>query len=104
MPGTLNGIGTWYHGEANAHVRTGRCEGCGALAELRSYDTTLWLVFLFVPVYPEAFERLWDLGATWGIMWLGVPIEEIISASATMLFAGPFLRACSLPRRSSDRP
>lgn len=52
MPNVVNGIGTWYWGKRNIRVRRDVCAMCSRPADLRSYDTTLYFVFLFVPVLP----------------------------------------------------
>src|SRR5687768_16044842 len=52
MPQTVNGIGTWYHGKNNRHTRRASCEFCGHFGDLASYDTTLFVVVLYVPIIP----------------------------------------------------
>jgi len=58
MPTVINGIGTWYYGKRRIHTRKGTCEFCGSLAELTSYDTTLFFVVFFVPVIPLTRKRI----------------------------------------------
>lgn len=52
MPYTLNGFGTWYWGKTNIHRRNAACEFCNNYGELASYDTTLYVVALFIPLVP----------------------------------------------------
>jgi len=58
-----------------------------------------WVLYwaLFARLFPGVFEALWKLEQTWGVAWLGVPIEEVLWAGFTMLFAGTVLRA-SVPK------
>ena len=58
MPGVINGIGTWYYGRRNVHVGRARCENCGRVATISSYDTTLYFVVLFVPLLPLGGRRV----------------------------------------------
>ncbi len=60
MPSTINGIGTWYYGQRNRFQRRGTCDQCGATADLKSYDTTLYFVFFFVPLVPIGGKRVLD--------------------------------------------
>mgnify|MGYP000867444687 CR=1 FL=1 len=60
MPHVINGVGTWYHGKRNQVVRRGVCDSCGRVADLRSYDTTLFFVVLFVPLIPLARKHIID--------------------------------------------
>ncbi len=60
MPATLNGIGTRYSGERNTQVRNGYCKSCNRYASLRSYDTTLFFVILFIPIIPLGKKRIID--------------------------------------------
>jgi tetratricopeptide (TPR) repeat protein len=60
MPSTINGIGTWYYGQRNRFQRRGTCEHCGATADLKSYDTTLYFVFLHIPLVPISSKRVLD--------------------------------------------
>ena len=60
MPHVINGIGTWYYGRRNLVVRQGRCGSCGAETRLSSYDTTLFLVVVFIPVIPLGRKRILD--------------------------------------------
>lgn len=52
-----------------------------------------YLLFMF-PLFPGLIQALWNLYPTFGIMVLGVPIEEILWAFITPLFAGPVYRIC----------
>src|SRR2546423_9699551 len=60
MPGTVNGIGTWYWGKTNIITRNDRCEFCGQYRQLISYDTTLYFVVVFLPVIPLGREHVID--------------------------------------------
>ena len=60
MPATYNGIGTHYYGEKNVERRPGVCQHCGRAVELRSYDTRLWFVIIFVPLIPLGRKRIID--------------------------------------------
>jgi len=70
-----------------------------ALASALAY--WLFYVWIFIPLFPGSIEALWRLDRTWGIRWGGVPIEELIWAGLTMLFAGPYLRV-ALASSTSD--
>src|SRR5436190_14446368 len=58
MPQVVNGIGTWYYGRERVHRVKGACEFCGHVGELASYDTTLYFVVFFVPVFPLKRKRV----------------------------------------------
>ncbi|MBL0870089.1 MAG: hypothetical protein IBJ18_05865 [Phycisphaerales bacterium] len=60
MAFVLNGIGTWYWGKRNIVSRTKTCEFCGTHTTVRSYDTTLFFVVFFIPIFPLAKRRLID--------------------------------------------
>ena len=61
MPHTINGIGTTYYGKKNPHEVKGTCEFCKASATLKSYDTILWFVVVFVPLIPLGRKRIIDM-------------------------------------------
>ena len=52
MPFVVNGVGTWQYGKRNVHRLRAACGQCGAVADLESYDTTLYIVVFYVPVLP----------------------------------------------------
>lgn len=58
MPTTVNGVGTWYYGKRRIHTITGVCEFCRRQADLVSFDTTLFVVFAFIPVIPLGKKRV----------------------------------------------
>src|SRR5688572_23759299 len=60
MPTTYNGIGTHYYSKRNIETRVNVCQHCGREATLTSYDTRLWVVILFVPVFPLERKRIID--------------------------------------------
>lgn len=60
MPWTVNGIGTWYWGRSKGMVRRGVCDGCGALAAMKSYDTQSFFVIFLVPIIPLGQKRIVD--------------------------------------------
>jgi hypothetical protein len=60
MTFTYNGIGTRYVGEQNAVDRSAECPWCKKTTRLRSYDTRMWFVVLFVPVIPLQKLRILD--------------------------------------------
>jgi tetratricopeptide (TPR) repeat protein len=60
MPTTVNGIGTHYVGRRNVSKRTGPCPHCGRTVELTSYDTGLWFVIVFIPIFPLGRKRIID--------------------------------------------
>ena len=60
MPTTYNGIGTHYYGRKNIQKRTAPCHSCGRTVELTSYDTRLWFVIFFVPIFPVGRKRILD--------------------------------------------
>ncbi len=52
-------------------------------------------IVLFNFIFPGVIEAFWNLKVTWGVRLAGVPIEELLWASVTGLFAGPIFRVCS---------
>jgi tetratricopeptide (TPR) repeat protein len=60
MPSTYNGIGTSYHGKKNIQKRPGPCPHCNRATELTSYDTRLWFVIFFIPIFPLGRKRIID--------------------------------------------
>src|SRR6267378_141449 len=60
MPSTYNGIGTHYYGETNCERREAECRFCRRTVSLKSYDTRLWFVVLFIPVIPLGRKRIVD--------------------------------------------
>lgn len=58
MPYVHHGIGTWYWGKRNSMLRRGTCESCGSSTTLHSYDTTLFVVVLFIPIIPLGTKRI----------------------------------------------
>ena len=58
MPQTVNGIGTNYAGRDNVHISTDTCDSCGAYTNLESFDTTLYFVFVFIPILPVGRKRI----------------------------------------------
>ncbi len=55
----------------------------------------LFYVLLVFPIFPGLMQAWWNLDTTFGIGFLGVPIEEMLWAFTTVLFAGPVYRICS---------
>jgi len=60
MPSTVNGCGTHYYGKKNVQKRPGPCPHCGGATELESYDTRLFVVFVFIPIFPLKRMRIID--------------------------------------------
>jgi tetratricopeptide (TPR) repeat protein len=60
MPTTYNGVGTHYYGKRNVEKRVNVCQFCGRESTLTSYDTRLWVVILFIPVFPLERKRIID--------------------------------------------
>src|ERR1700694_4003625 len=60
MPTVHNGIGTWYYGKKRIHRFKGTCAFCNRVGELESYDTTLYFVFLMIPLIPLSHKRVLD--------------------------------------------
>lgn len=58
MPTTVNGVGTSYYGKRNRFEHRATCEHCGAEGTLLSYDTTLYIVVLLVPVLSIGKKRI----------------------------------------------
>ncbi|NLE60822.1 MAG: tetratricopeptide repeat protein [Planctomycetes bacterium] len=58
MPGVVNGCGTWYYGKKNVQQYQGVCRACNRVTTLTSYDTRLFVVFLFIPVFPLGRKRI----------------------------------------------
>jgi hypothetical protein len=55
-----------------------------------------WLhyILLLLPLFPGLIQAWWNLENTFGVMFLGVPIEEMLWAFMTVMFAGPVYRIC----------
>ena len=60
MPTTVNGIGTHYYGRKNRTARTAPCHFCKRVGALQCYDTRLWFVIVFIPVFPLGRKRIMD--------------------------------------------
>ena len=60
MPSTVNGIGTHYYGKKNPDARVAECPFCHRTVELKSYDTRLWFVVVFIPIIPLGRKRIID--------------------------------------------
>jgi tetratricopeptide (TPR) repeat protein len=60
MPITINGIGSHYYGKRNVESRTAECRACGNTGNLISYDTRLWIVFVYIPLIPLGRKRIID--------------------------------------------
>lgn len=58
MPHTVNGIGTWYYGKSNVHTEVGLCPHCNHVSELKSYDTNLYFVVIYIPLIPLGRKRV----------------------------------------------
>jgi tetratricopeptide (TPR) repeat protein len=58
MPHVINGIGTWNYGKERVHCIKATCEFCHSMGELSSYDTTLYFVFVFIPILPLKKNRV----------------------------------------------
>jgi hypothetical protein len=58
MPTVINGIGTWYYGKKRIHRLKKVCPFCNRVAELESFDTTLYFVVVFVPLLPLGRKRI----------------------------------------------
>jgi hypothetical protein len=52
----------------------------------------LFLVFIFMKLYPGVIPALWKLQTTWDLMLAGVPVEELLWGMTIMLFGGPVIR------------
>jgi tetratricopeptide (TPR) repeat protein len=60
MPSTVNGCGTHYYGKSNVKLRNGTCRRCHRQTSLASYDTRLFIVIVFIPVWPLGRKRIID--------------------------------------------
>jgi tetratricopeptide (TPR) repeat protein len=58
MPGTYNGIGTWYYGKKDMQSWTGHCDFCGHNGEIQSYTTTQFFVLFFIPIFSLGERRV----------------------------------------------
>jgi hypothetical protein len=54
----------------------------------------IFYVLYYTRIYPDIFERWWDLSHLTGIRLFGVPIEEVYWMFVTVLFLGPVVRFC----------
>lgn len=110
MPTTYNGIGTHYYGKRNLYQIQGVCESCNREAVLSSYDTTLYFVFLLIPLIPLGKKRILDecphctrhraMGLEeWETLkqkafedvtekWLANPLDEELAKETLKTFAG----------------
>jgi hypothetical protein len=63
-----------------------------------------WLFYavLFVPLFPGVFDSLWKPEALSGVELYGVPVEEFVWVSVSMLFVGPLFRVCFPPTDGAD--
>lgn len=52
MPRSFLGIGTSYIGRKNTVIEPGLCEHCGRVGDMRTFDTTECLTFLYIPLAP----------------------------------------------------
>jgi len=52
MPHLINGFGTWYVGKSNRRIDRGVCEHCGSFEAQQSYDTTKYVLLLYLPLIP----------------------------------------------------
>jgi len=57
----------------------------------------MWISYwgFFLKLFPNIIEKWWFQDALSGISFGGVPIEEVIWASATAFFVGPISRYCT---------
>jgi tetratricopeptide (TPR) repeat protein len=60
MPYTHDGIGTLYYGKRNATQREAECHSCHHHTVLSSYDTRLFVVICYIPVFPLGRKRVVD--------------------------------------------
>ena len=60
------------------------------------FGLLFWLhyILLILTLFPGLIQAWWNLDATFGIMLLGIPIEEMLWAFTAVLFAGPVYRIC----------
>jgi tetratricopeptide (TPR) repeat protein len=58
MPYMVNGIGTWHYGKQRIYRRKSVCPFCNRIGERQSYDTTLYFVFLGIPLVPLSRKRV----------------------------------------------
>src|SRR5262249_3156437 len=58
MPSTVNGCGTWYYGKRNLQQYQGECRACKRTTTLTSYDPTLWVVVVMIPIIPLGKKRI----------------------------------------------
>ncbi len=49
-----------YYGKSNVFVTRALCSSCGAPGELTSYDTTLYVTVVYVPIIPLGRKRVID--------------------------------------------
>ena len=75
MPATVNGVGTHYYGKKNVEERAGVCEHCGKEVRLRTYETRLWFVVLFIPIIPLGKKQILD-ECSRCTMHRALPLEE----------------------------
>lgn len=58
MPFMINGFGTWNIGRRNVHATLDHCDQCGAVMNLKSYDTRRFIMALYIPLIPLGQVRV----------------------------------------------
>jgi len=101
----------WWHGHTALHSVNAHVLGCliafpivvvqrgwRLAALVASAGGAAFMVIFYAlyytRLYPDIFERWWNLKILSQIRPLGIPIEEIYWMAATVLFIGPMVRFC----------
>ncbi|HMP79614.1 MAG TPA: hypothetical protein PKD54_09195, partial [Pirellulaceae bacterium] len=58
MPTTVNGIGTHYYGKRHLRKELGVCGNCHEQHQLENYETTLFIVILYIPIIPLGRKQI----------------------------------------------
>ena len=84
MPYWYNGIGTIYYGRTHESTRRGWCEHCKAERDLASFDTRLYVIFVFLPIVPLGAKRVIDKCAKCAIH-RALPLHAVIEHDAALV-------------------
>lgn len=58
VPFSINGFGNFYFGKQRIHSVYSRCGFCNAFDVLKSYDTSNYIIAMFVPIFPLGERRV----------------------------------------------
>jgi hypothetical protein len=85
------------YGFYHANLKTGLIA-----AAIVGFFYFFFLVFIFKPLFPDAFETIWNNEGNSGIALFKVPVEEFAWAFLNTLFIGPVYRVLFLDSKQPD--